>query len=218
MNIYWWIEDDDGALALRWKEQGGPPVSKPKSSGFGSALITAMGAQQLGGKIEIDWNPEGIVVNARLPASTFRQDPAQNARRGDDVAEDRPRSGTILIVEDELLVGLELAKALKEGGWTVIGPATSLEDAFRLLSGDEMPDVAILDVNLQGQPVYPVADLLEKRKVPFVFCTGYEELDHGDRYSRSPVLRKPTSMSALMSELYKVQPAGKPSMPPPQLA
>jgi hypothetical protein len=57
--------------------------------------------------------------------------------------------------------------------------------------------------------VYPLADLLEKRGVPFLFCSGYELLDHGNRYRHSPVLRKPTNLALLTAELRRILPIGR---------
>jgi CheY-like chemotaxis protein len=106
---------------------------------------------------------------------------------------------------------------MQDSGWDVMGPASTLEEAFRLLAGGEQPDAAVLDVNLHGEMVYPLADLLETRGVPFLFCSGYEMLNHGNRYRHSPIVRKPTSFALLMAELRKIVPIGAKG-PAPQLA
>src|SRR4029079_11501645 len=80
------------------------------------------------------------------------------------------RGSRVLIVEDAVLLALELETGLSEAGAEVIGPAYELEEAMALL---ERPiDAAVLDANLNGRSVMPVADALAARKVPFVFATG----------------------------------------------
>lgn len=78
----------------------------------------------------------------------------------------------ILVVEDELLVALELETMLDGLGCEVIGPAARLEKAITLAETADI-DGAILDVNLRGKPVYPVATALRTRGIPFIFSTGY---------------------------------------------
>lgn len=211
-----WEIAEDGKLILEWVESNGPPVSKPATHGFGSTLITTMGAKQLGGDIAIDWRPEGIVVHAALPQDSYRSERLKKRAREGSEDDQHGGEGRLLIVEDETLVALELSKAMRDSGWEVMGPASTLEEAFKLLAAGEQPDAALLDVNLHGEMVYPLADLLETRGVPFLFCSGYEMLNHGNRYRRSPVVRKPTSFALLMTELRKILPtSGKAA---PQLA
>lgn len=205
-----WEITEEGKLDLSWIESGGPRVVEPSARGFGSTLITTVGAKQLGGDIAIDWRPEGILVTAALPPDSYRTDTLRKApaapQAGNGIA--GPSEGRLLIVEDETLVALELSQAMQDSGWDVIGPASTLEEAFRLLAANEQPDAAVLDVNLHGEMVYPLADLLESRGVPFLFCSGYEMLNHGDRYRHSPIVRKPTSFALLMAELRKILPTG----------
>jgi len=210
-----WHIHADGSLKFRWAESGGPEVSTPKSQGFGSTLITAVGAKQLGGQISMEWPKSGLVVNATLPPESYLSENLKKAPGREPDSPDRHHEGRLLIVEDEALVALELTKAMRESGWDVIGPASTLEEAFQLLAKHERPDAALLDVNLHGEMVYPLADLLETRGVPFIFCSGYEMLNHGNRYRHSPVIRKPTSFGLLMAELRKILPLGQGPTPQP---
>ena len=73
---------------------------------------------------------------------------------------------TILIVEDEYLIAMELKLFLEGQGWRVMGPVASVQGALRLLE-DELPSVALLDVNLANELVTPVAETLKARDVPF---------------------------------------------------
>jgi CheY-like chemotaxis protein len=111
----------------------------------------------------------------------------------------------LLIVEDETLLAMELSEQLRTLGWNVVGPAASVEEAFGLIAESALPDVAMLDVNLRGRLVYPLADLLQKGGVPFVFCTGYDALDEPDRFQASPVIRKPVNINQLAGELHRIR-------------
>jgi PAS domain S-box-containing protein len=200
-----WDVRPDGELRLVWKESGGPPVGKPRTSGFGSTLITTVGGQQLGGRIDIEWPRDGVRFTAELPPNGFhlvRQDEVDDEPR--EIASPPQKEGRLLLVEDEALVALELARAFQDCGWEVIGPAATLEEGFRLLKSEGPPDVAVLDVNLNGEMVYPLADALTNRGVPFIFCSGYETLEQAARFEASPVVRKPTSFARLMTELRRI--------------
>lgn len=80
----------------------------------------------------------------------------------------------VLVVEDEYLIARELSQALAEAGVRVIGPCGSVRHALDCLAGTPDLDAAILDVNLLSEKVYPVAEGLAERGIPFVFITGYD--------------------------------------------
>ena len=86
-----------------------------------------------------------------------------------------PRGPVVLVVEDELLVATDLEHLLGRAGWRVLGPAATVAGALRLLDGTTTPDVALLDVNLHGEMVTPVAAALRSRGVPFVLASAYDE-------------------------------------------
>lgn len=113
----------------------------------------------------------------------------------------------ILVVEDEALIAMELCQALEALGWEAVGPAASVEEALQRLADAPLPDAAVLDVNLGGSLVYPLADRLQALGVPFVFCTGYERLENHDRFAASPVFRKPVNVALLTDALRRAQQA-----------
>lgn len=78
----------------------------------------------------------------------------------------------ILIVEDDALVALNLQEFVESLGCTVVGPAGRLGEALRTLEREEI-DGAMLDINLHGELVYPLAERLAERKIPMLFCSGY---------------------------------------------
>lgn len=84
------------------------------------------------------------------------------------------RGRRVMIVEDEMLVAMELESLLLEQGCSVVGPAPSAARALALLK-EELPDAAILDVNLNGHTAMPVAEALSEQGVPFLLATGYSQ-------------------------------------------
>jgi two-component SAPR family response regulator len=101
-----------------------------------------------------------------------------------------------MIVEDEALVALMLADQLAELGLSVVGPCSSVSEA-RLVADKGDFEAAILDVNLGGELVYPVADLLSSRGIPFVFITGYGRESIDRRFAGASVLEKPVELESL---------------------
>jgi CheY-like chemotaxis protein len=97
----------------------------------------------------------------------------------------------ILVVEDEYLIAVTLRDQLEGVGSIVVGPVPSVERAIKAIESDPEIDAAILDVNLGGVKVYPVADALLARKVPFVFASGYEDDSLRTRYPQIRNCHKP---------------------------
>jgi CheY-like chemotaxis protein len=109
----------------------------------------------------------------------------------------------VLVVEDEMMVSMLIEDMLGELGCLVVGPASRLEDALALARDAEM-DCAVLDVNLAGQPIFPLADLLRQRGLPFAFATGYGDAGVRDVDRGAPVLQKPFregDLAKVLSEL-----------------
>ena len=96
----------------------------------------------------------------------------------------------ILILEDEFFLALCVGQTLEEQGCEVIGPATSVQKGLNLLEKAKV-NGAILDINLNGEMVYPVARALMDRNIPFIFTTGYASLDVPSSYRSVPRLDKP---------------------------
>ena len=97
----------------------------------------------------------------------------------------------ILVVEDEMMIAMLVEDMLTELGCSVVGPAHALAEALALAQSEPGLDAALLDVNLAGQPVFPVADALREKGVPAVFSTGYGDAGLRDIDRGAPVLQKP---------------------------
>ena len=96
----------------------------------------------------------------------------------------------VLIVEDEYFLADDMAKAVQKLGAQVVGPVPTPDKALALLA-DKPVDAAILDINLKGQMVYPVADALSEQGVPFGFATGYDAAAVPETYKDVPRWEKP---------------------------
>ena len=107
------------------------------------------------------------------------------------------RGARLLVVEDEYTIATDLARALEEAGVQVVGPAGSVPQALRLISEAQDIHGAVLDIRLRDERVYPVADVLRQRGIPFVFATGYEGWVIPPAYADVPRCEKPVDTSEL---------------------
>ena len=109
---------------------------------------------------------------------------------------------TVLVVEDEFLIAMDLQVLLERHGWRVIGPVATVQGALRLLE-DELPSVALLDVNLGNQLVTPVAESLKARGVPFALASAYQRPEQfgGEVLAGAPNVGKPTGERRLLAAL-----------------
>ncbi|MBI2716339.1 MAG: response regulator [Rhizobiales bacterium] len=106
----------------------------------------------------------------------------------------------VLVVEDEYLIRMLLEDMLADLGYAIAGAVGTIAEASQFAAGGAF-DVAILDVNVDGEEVYPVADILVKRGLPFVFVTGYGEDSLPAKYRSRPALQKPFQAEQLRSTL-----------------
>jgi len=201
-----WVLSPQGRLRLTWAENGGPALTGPPiGRGFGSTLIEATASGQLKGSIERDWSHLGLRAVITIDASMVQPAAATGPapRRLPPAATTGPawlRDRQILIAEDETLIALELRDAVEELGCRVLGPAYTLDQARALMTEDAAIDAAVLDVNLGGQEIFPVAEILRGRGVPIIFTTGYSRLPE-EKTRGAPVLRKPLARGELAAAL-----------------
>ncbi|MBA4794064.1 response regulator [Phenylobacterium sp.] len=110
----------------------------------------------------------------------------------------------VLVVEDEMMVSMLIEDMLGDLGCTVVGPASRIEEAFELAKSAEI-DCAVLDVNLGGQPIFPLADVLREKGAPFAFATGYGDAGLREVDKGTPVLQKPfreSDLARILGELH----------------
>lgn len=193
---------DDQALVVDWVETGGPPAVEPKSLGFGLSIVRSSIEAQFRGGVSYDWRPEGLHCRLSIPRAQIvgpapAQEPEADGPREVPSRRSRSLAGRrLLMVEDEVLVGMMAKRILEDLGATVLGPYGGLADGLAAARSERF-DGALLDFNLAGEYADPLADLLIARGVPFVFVTGYQRDSIDRRYANVPVLPKPLEAESL---------------------
>jgi PAS domain S-box-containing protein len=207
-------------LVLHWQESGGPRARKPAQLGFGTRIIVASVEGQLGGQAKFQWGDGGLHCILTIPRGEKIGQPALAMREKalDDkaaaIANDRlvVNGNRVMVVEDEALVAMVVSDAMTEIGYQVVGPFSRPPDAIAAVKDGNIA-AAVLDINLAGTLVYPVAEELTSRGIPFVFVTGYGIESIDKRFADIPVLQKPIERETLQRMFVsgKVQAGGNAS-------
>lgn len=198
-------EGADGTLVFSWVETDGPPIPGPPARrGFGSRMIEQSLQFELGGEVRYEFRPEGLAAEVRLPLDRLRA--RTTARAAERTAMPLPvvdapslAGRSILVAEDDYHIADMTAGGLRAAGCRVAGPCGSLNEALRLAVSEEL-DAAVLDINLAGDFVWPVARALAARCVPFVFLSGYSEtLPLPRDLDGAPRLEKPVEQARIVA-------------------
>lgn len=212
-----WVSDSGGGLKLQWLETGGPVVQAPARRGFGSTLLEKVTGRELGGVVKIDFAREGVRASLTAAATAIAPGAPEPDRRTPDLPPTKAGASVgeayatgsvrldglkVLIVEDALLLTLELEAGLTEAGAEIVGAAADLDEAMRMSS--LAMDAAVLDANLNGASVIPVAEALRARNIPFVFATGYGDNAFTPQGYDAPVIRKPYDVTQVAAALAAV--------------
>ena len=185
----------DDRLQITWNESGGPPVSPPTHSGFGSQLIEGALARELKGAVSLTYEPTGVVCQIVMPFPS--------ADRSKETMTSPLPERRVLLIEDEMIVAGMLKRMLIDLGYLVVGTAAAVDEAIQMID-DASIDAAILDINLDGEMSYAVADELTRRGIPFVFSTGYGVEGLPEPYKEAQILKKPFRRSGLGDALVKL--------------
>ena len=200
VGLAWQLLPD--ALVLKWTESGGPSTEPPAARSFGLRVIRASIEQQLEGEVTFDWDPKGLRCGLSIP----RGDPTK-PRESANGANGAERHGAtnglkvagkprVLLVEDEALVAMMIQECLAEFGYQVVGPICTASEAAAKAKDGPL-EAAVLDINLGDGAVYPIADMLAARGVPFIFVTGYDADSVDARFRKIPILQKPIEREML---------------------
>jgi PAS domain S-box-containing protein len=199
VEVAWELKD--AQLQLLWTERGGPPPEQGEPGGFGIRVIKASVESQMGGIVEFDWGHEGLRCAISIPHRVKLAFPGnsqasiQKSVNGAGPIEVGLRK-RILLVEDESLIAMMMEQTLRELELDVLGPFGTVHETLKAID-QELVDAAILDINLGGEMAYPIARLLQARKVPFVFMTGYGAETIAESFSGVRVLQKPLEREML---------------------
>lgn len=208
LDVSWKVEAD-GDCHLTWRESGGPAVAQPRRRGFGTALIDRSIPFDLGGRSTIAFKPAGVEAEFVLPAKFVTQAEARGPAWGRPVDTETAAAersdiskAAVLLVEDQMLIAMDAEMMLASAGIETVITASSSSDALAKLR-NFAPDVAMLDINLGSDTSVPVAEELERRGIPFVFATGYNERNAmlPEHLLAVPVVRKPYDTATLVDAL-----------------
>lgn len=197
-----WTLDDEGDLRIRWRERGGPAVQAPTRQGFGSTIIQRSIPYDLGGKAEVRYVLTGLEAEFCVPARHIVTDGAAateaaprlltaSEAASERTAADFAIGGSVLLVEDSLIIAMDAEDILERLGATRVTTASSVTGALFELAANP-PALAVLDFNLGAETSLPIADALREGGVPYVFATGYgEQLALPPEHERARVIQKP---------------------------
>ena len=110
---------------------------------------------------------------------------------------------SVLVVEDEPLLAMDLERLLDEVGYRVMGPATSTARAIQLIEL-ETPALTILDLNLGGEMVFPLLDVLAQRGIPFLIVSGHSPEMVPARHRPRPFMQKPYDPAVLLRVVHQI--------------
>jgi len=201
LEISWSLGRDGGVVKLDWTEHVRSSEYAPaeaRQEGFGSTLLNRVVEQQFGGSILRSFESGGLRCSLEIPLSpdqstAVRSSPANVSLPGGGVGRK-----SILIVEDEAIVAMDLEAMVKDLGYDVFGTFASVSDTLAGLERGT-PDMAIVDMNLAGHSSLPIAEALSARGVPLVFATGYVDLGElPEPLATAPRLSKPISEKDLV--------------------
>lgn len=114
------------------------------------------------------------------------------------------KSKSILVVEDESLIAMNLETILEDLGYSVIGPIMTVRDLEKALSGQLAADAAILDVNIAGERIFPYARELRDRGIPLLFASGYGASGMSEDFAHFPVVAKPYTEEQISDMLERI--------------
>ncbi len=204
--VKWHLAAERG-IVLSWSETEGPIVQPPIRRGFGSRLIEQALAMETGGYAMIRYEPSGVLCDIVLPPSSIvaivdSEDKMQpQPEQPSLTVESFAHRKRILLVEDSSLIIMALEQMIEDMGWDIVGPATRLAEGVALANTESI-DIAMLDVNLNGDMSWAIATILKQRGIPFMFTTGYNNnVVLPAHLAGSLVINKPFSLDEISQKL-----------------
>lgn len=189
--VAWTVEGGD--LVVQWREMGGPPVQAPTRRGFGTTIIERSVPHDLHGAADITYALDGVQARFVVPARFIDYDGVmpQIEPAAPPLIDAYRLSGTVLLVEDSMIIAMDAEEMLGALGAEKVLTANDVKEAMRLLDA-QTPTFALLDVNLGFELSYPIADRLHLDGVPFAFATGYgDEVELPHLHRDRPIVKKP---------------------------
>lgn len=200
---------DDGLVRIDWTESGGPAVTAPTRRGFGTTIIEKSIPFELNGHAEIDYRLTGFHATFRVPARFVERrvedTPVANAVSEAEKVDEPHVSGSVLVVEDNLIIAMDAADVLRDFGAEVVHIAGSVAESFRISEASRLT-LAILDINLGSETSLPVAKYLAEIGVPYVLASGYgSQADSLAQFPPAPIVQKPYTSETLAKALLRLK-------------
>ncbi|MBB3764079.1 HWE histidine kinase domain-containing protein [Sphingomicrobium lutaoense] len=209
-----WQRDDEGNLLIDWIEKDGPKVTPPKRKGFGTTIIGHSVPYDLGGKAALNYHQDGLQAHFVIPAhhvsipTEAERDaplpPMTSSRPG---APKEPVDSTllngkdVLLVEDSLIIALDAEDILERLGARSVVTEATVDGALAAIDR-KLPSFALLDINLGDRFSFAIADVLEKKGVPFLFATGYgAQAKMPEKHAGRTVMQKPYTLESMSRRL-----------------
>jgi light-regulated signal transduction histidine kinase (bacteriophytochrome) len=169
-----WNLDDESNLILYWNEAGGAQVATPTRRGFGSTIIHRSIPHELGGEATLDYALDGLRARFVIPAkyAVCGDEPLTALVKSGEAKPEARLAGTVLLVEDNIIIALEAEDLLMAIGADSVLVASNVAEALCLLA-IETPTFALLDINLGTEMSWPIALRLRELGVRYAFATGY---------------------------------------------
>nr|WP_295662732.1 HWE histidine kinase domain-containing protein [Polymorphobacter sp.] len=200
-----WHLDGSARLVIDWQESGGALVMPPTRRGFGSEIIQRSIPHELGGEATLDYAAAGLHCRFVVPATqVVRGDgPAAAVVPAVTTKAATRLSGTVLLVEDNMIIALDAEDLLLEMGADIVLVSGNVADALDILR-IETPSFALLDVNLGAEMSWPIADRLRELGIPYVFGTGYGSgIEYPLAHRSAPSITKPYTLDCIARALAK---------------
>lgn len=207
-----WSLDETGDLALDWRESGGPVVKPPLRQGFGTTIIQRSIPYDLKGQAQVWYRPTGFEARFVIPARYVKPAPAMGAASTaapalaslQEDGEARLITGTVLLVEDSLIIAMDAEDILLRLGAEQVLTAATVRQAMTEMDRTR-PALAVLDINLGEETSLAVADRLRAEGIPYVFASGYgDQLDLPADHAGRPTVRKPYTLASLARTLQRL--------------
>lgn len=206
-----WNITDDHFLVIDWRESGVTIESPPTRRGFGSLIIDRALPFDLSGSSKIDYKRTGVVAQFTIPDIHIEFDElvlqspnnskVEHLLETSHSSEKEMEMGSVLVVEDNMIIALDEEVTLLEYGFKKVELCTSVAAALQAIERVSF-DFAVLDVNLGRETSEPIAERLKQNGVPFMFATGYNE---GQAALKArfgvPILAKPFTAKAFIAEV-----------------
>lgn len=198
---------EDGSANVTWREKNGPPVQPPTRRGFGTTIIERSIPFELKGTAEIRYRVTGFEADFMIPAPHLRKSQSRPVarQRAEQVAiADLHIRGDCLVLEDNMVIGLDASDMLSDLGADHVHISGSVSDALDFIAANTVT-FALLDMNLGNETSLPVIEKCQELGIPVLLATGYgAQNDLPQEAAKVAVLKKPYNADSLRSAMAQV--------------